>query len=155
MIATVLFAESFSEAARLCYYHKLVITIKVADSMATHANDESERLHPAAAVFRSVILGEISSENKRLDKDVARLQPLLNHMQKVEVTATVGGGGLPIPVPGGDGTQFEAPPVVNEIISTVKLSEGAIVGNMFSLPITSSQELLLNYVRWYWGNHGR
>lgn len=48
--------------------------------------------------------------------------------------ATVGGGGLPI---GGDGAQFQVPPVVNEIVSTAQLSEG----NIFTLPMCHLKSL--------------
>ena len=51
------------------------------------ANAKGFEIHPAAAIFRTVLLNEISEENGSLMKDVERLQPLLNHLQKVEVIA--------------------------------------------------------------------
>ena len=51
------------------------------------ANAKGLEMHPAAAIFRTVLLNEISEENGSLMKDVERLQPLLNHLQKVEVIA--------------------------------------------------------------------
>eukprot|EP00579_Thalassiosira_antarctica_P015628 CAMPEP_0201929034 /NCGR_PEP_ID=MMETSP0903-20130614/22222_1 /ASSEMBLY_ACC=CAM_ASM_000552 /TAXON_ID=420261 /ORGANISM="Thalassiosira antarctica, Strain CCMP982" /LENGTH=71 /DNA_ID=CAMNT_0048467695 /DNA_START=141 /DNA_END=353 /DNA_ORIENTATION=+ len=41
----------------------------------------------AAIIFQNELLGEIGEENKRLKDDAARLQPLLDHIQKVDLIA--------------------------------------------------------------------
>jgi len=107
--------------------------------------EAKEQLHPGAAVFRTVLLNEISEETESLRKNVARLQPLLDTLQKIEVTATVGGGEMNIT----DGN-FQMSPSIIETISTLKLSQGKVQvspsgEDMLVLPILPSKELSLKH----------
>ena len=107
--------------------------------------EAKEQLHPGAAVFRTVLLNEISEENKSLGKYVESLQPLLDTLQKIEVQATVGGGEMNIT----DGN-FQMSPSIIETIATLKLSQGEVQvspsgEDMLVLPILSNKQLSLKH----------
>ena len=127
--------------------------------MAIESNED--QFHPAAAIFRTVgkdccaffdtrmyinvisltllvhtiqVLDEITEENNSFQRDITRLRPILEHMQKVDILQKNGG-----------------------LISTVQLNQGKIVleqdddddeEERLVIPINSSPELHL-------GNLGR
>ena len=101
-------------------------TIDVGGNTTQAANAKGFEMHPAAAIFRTVLLNEISEENGSLMKDVERLQPLLNHLQKVEVIAHA--------------VDEERHPgqltLVKQTISGLKLSDGEIVSTSSGKNIT-------------------
>ena len=46
------------------------------DTMAANNETDLEALHPAANVFRSVVLGDIGGDNACLKEEISKLQPL-------------------------------------------------------------------------------
>ena len=121
------------------------------------------KTNPAAAaaiIFQNELLGEIGEENKRLKDDAARLQPLLDHIQKVDLIAVINEEPIEmisVPVPENpdgtltlDGTADRQPgarPAQFETISTVKLSQGLIAGHgddeRLIIPVVSSHDILV------------
>ena len=114
----------------------------------------------AAIIFRNELIGEIGEENKRLKNDAARLQPLLDHIQKVDLIAVTNEEPIEmisVPVPENpDGTfaldrlaahQPGVRPTQLKIISTVKLSQGSIashgVDERLVIPVVSSRDILV------------
>jgi hypothetical protein len=89
-------------------------------------DDIVSTLHPAAAVFRTVIADELAMENNGFRHDAARLQPLLEHIQKIEMIGMVDGD-VPTTVAEEeqDGEVVRVRPKW-KVLSTVKLSDGAV-----------------------------
>ena len=123
------------------------------------ANEEGAGLHPAAGIFLNVIAGEINAEKESLKQDVERLQPLLDHIQKVEVMGTVDDGPIESNDVNRNGTVFREVSRDYRIISTVKLSQGTIVedandfhvGERLVIPIESTHDLLLKNLGMFGG----
>ena len=119
--------------------------------MAT-INDQTvlEVLHPAANVFRSVVLGDIGGDNARLKKEISELLPLDEYM-KITIEAPTDDEPLSHKITtevDDDGiTVINNPRVNREVISKASLSEGTLLhdedGDKLTFPIVSSPPLLL------------
>ena len=123
--------------------------------MAANNNEtDLEVLHPAANVFRSVVMGDIGGDNARLKEEISQLQPLLEYMQKITIEAPVDDEPLSRLITtevNEHGTTIHRHPTVNlEVISKASLSEGTLLhdedGDKMTFPIVSSPPLLLENV---------
>ena len=111
-------------------------------------DEKGFKLHPAAAVFRDKVVGEIGEENKRLREDISGLQPHLDYIQKVEITAA--SNDEPITMVKGKGvfhgtTGYTTSATVEiRTIATVRLDQGSLVDDgRVLIPITSAPQLIL------------
>ena len=118
------------------------------------ANNDLASLHPAASVFRDVIMGDmnIGGDSERLTEDISRLQPLFDYAQKIVTMAVTDNEPFRSVVTRtdhGDGTITVHKTKPNMmVISTLSLSQGTVVVNdngkeEVTLPIESAPPLLL------------
>ena len=119
-------------------------------------SDETH-LHPAADVFRDVVLREISAENRALRDEVARLQPLLDYAQTVEVVGIVTDDASVAPHsperadgPSDGANGAPAPATTVEVVATAQLGHGAVRVDddgtrTLHVPIAATRKLLLKH----------
>ena len=117
----------------------------------TDANANAAETDPAAAaaiVFCDELLGEISDENARLRDSIARIRPLLDHIQRVDLVAAINGKFI-FPFPYGPPTEMEGGcDTTAKIgrIATVHFSDGIIQCHeeidKLIIPVESSREIM-------------
>ena len=123
-----------------------------------------EQYHPAASVFLGVLLEEIGSENESLMSEVLGLEPLLQHISKVEVLAATNDEPIRWSIADrGDASNHhmvtlrQSETAILDNIAVVSLTQGTITTNnddseMMIIPIDDAQPLQLTHLGSEWLN---
>ena len=121
-----------------------------------------EQYHPAASVFLGVLLEEIGSENESLMSEVLGLEPLLQHISKVEVLAATNDEPIRWSIADrGDASNHhmitirQSETAILGNIAVVSLNQGTITTNnddseMMIIPIDDAQPLRLTHLGSGW-----